>query len=484
MSLLGLEHITLDRSHFSAITADSRQVHPGSVFLAFPGEKADGRQFIAQAISQGAAAVLWEREGYDWDARWALPNQPVSGLRQQAGNIADAFYGRPSQQLWMIGVTGTNGKTSCAHWLAQAFTLLQRKTAVIGTLGNGFPGALSAAVNTTPDPILLHGMLADYLAQGAVAAAMEVSSHGLEQGRVHGVHFDVAVLTNLTRDHLDYHGDMHAYADAKKKLFAFEDLGHAILNHDDAFGRQLSVELAETGKHVLTYGLDSGDVRGTQLAFNESGLQMQVNTPYGNATVEAAVLGRFNAYNLLAVLATLLVSGVELNRAVDVLGQIIAAPGRMQQLGGKQQPLVVIDYAHTPDALEKALASLREQAPGRLVCVFGCGGNRDKGKRPLMAEVASSLADEVVVTSDNPRDEDPTQIIAEVVAGLKGAYQIEPDRALAITAAINTARAGDVVLVAGKGHEDYQEIEGGQYPFNDAQIAQQALNAWQRGGAA
>ncbi|MCB5186199.1 UDP-N-acetylmuramoyl-L-alanyl-D-glutamate--2,6-diaminopimelate ligase [Methylobacillus gramineus] len=483
MSPLALHHITLDRSKFTAITADSRQVKSGSLFLAFPGEKADGRQFIAQAISQGAAAVLWEQEDFRWNPQWSVQNEAVSGLRQYAGNVADAFYGHPSQQLWMVGVTGTNGKTSCTHWLAQAFNLLRRKTAVIGTLGNGFPETLSHAVNTTPGPILLQGMLADYVEQGAVAAAMEVSSHGLDQGRVAGVHFDVAVLTNLTRDHLDYHGGMQAYADAKKKLFAFDGLGHAILNHDDAFGRQLALELAETDKQVLTYGLEGGDVRGTDLTFNESGLQMLVHTPYGNARLQAAVVGRFNAYNLLAVLATLLVSGVELKQAVEVLGQIVAAPGRMQQLGGQQQPLVVIDYAHTPDALEKVLLSLREQASGRLICVFGCGGDRDKGKRPLMAAIASRLADHVIVTSDNPRNEAPAQIIAEVVAGLSGQYQIEPDRAEAIATAINVARLGDVVLVAGKGHETYQEVAGIRHPFNDVSTAQQALQTWQPGGA-
>ena len=235
----------------TGLTADSRKVGAGSLFLAYPGEHSDGRQFIAQAVNQGAAAVLWEREDYTWNAQWQIPNLAVDDLRKQAGNIADAFYGRPSQQLWMIGVTGTNGKTSCSHWLAQALTMLGRKTAVVGTLGNGFPNALSAAINTTPDPILLHGLLADYLAQQATAVVMEVSSHGLDQGRVNGVHFDVAVFTNLSRDHLDYHGDMQAYAAAKKKLFQWPNLNCAVLNADDDFGRELAQELAQQATLLL-----------------------------------------------------------------------------------------------------------------------------------------------------------------------------------------------------------------------------------------
>ena len=457
------------------ITADSRKVETGSLFLAYPGEHTDGRKFIAQAISQGAGAVLWERAGFDWNPQWQVPNIAVDGLRTEAGFIADAFYDHPSQNLWMIGVTGTNGKTSCSHWLAQALTALGRKTAAVGTLGNGFPGALSSAINTTPDPILLHGMLMDYRKQGASAVAMEVSSHGLDQGRVNGVHFDVAVFTNLSRDHLDYHGDMATYAAAKKKLFDWPGLACSVLNSDDGVGREIAEELRSQGRQVLTYGLESGDVRGSQLQLSEQGLTMQVDTPFGSATLQASLLGRFNAYNLLAVLATLLVSDVSLAKAINALAQVESVAGRMQQLGGGMQPLVVIDYAHTPDALEKVLVALREQTKGRLICVFGCGGNRDKGKRPLMGEITSRLADQVVVTSDNPRNEDPAVIIAAVVAGMRGNYRIEQDRAAAIALAVNTAQPGDIVLVAGKGHEDYQEIAGVKHPFSDLQVVRQAL---------
>jgi UDP-N-acetylmuramoyl-L-alanyl-D-glutamate--2,6-diaminopimelate ligase len=457
------------------LTADSRRVAHGSLFLAYPGEQVDGRDFIAQAVAGHAAAVLWERDGFEWNVEWNVPNVPVQGLREQAGVIADEFHGHPSQQLWTVGVTGTNGKTSCSHWLAQAQTQLGRKTAMIGTLGNGFPGALSEAVNTTPDPILLHGMLADFRAQGAAGVAMEVSSHGLAQGRVNGVHFNVAVFTNLSRDHLDYHGDMTAYGDAKKQLFRWPGLGCAVLNADDEFGTEIAQELIHEGVRVLTYGLDAGDVRGSNLMLDGNGLVMDVTTPEGHETLRAGLLGRFNAYNLLAVLATLLVSGVSLPVAVDALGKVESVTGRMQQVGGKGQPLVVIDYAHTPDALEKVLAALREQTTGQLICVFGCGGNRDKGKRPLMGEAVSAMADLVVVTSDNPRNEDPLAIIDDIIAGMDGNYLVEPDRAAAIAQAINQARVGDVVLLAGKGHEDYQEIDGIKLPFSDAEVARRVL---------
>jgi UDP-N-acetylmuramoyl-L-alanyl-D-glutamate--2,6-diaminopimelate ligase len=466
-----------------ALTTDSRQVAEDSLFLAYPGEHVDGRQFIGQAIAQGATAVIWEKENFAWDVRWQTPNIAIDALRNQAGVIADSFYDHPSTKMWMIGITGTNGKTSCSHWLAQTLNALGRKTAVIGTLGNGIAdsrsGALSAAINTTPDPILLHGMLADYLQQGAVSVAMEVSSHGLQQGRANGVHFDVALFTNLSRDHLDYHGDMESYAAAKKKLFEWEGLSCAVLNTDDAFGADMATGLVEAGKQVLTYGLDSGEIRGSHLMFSEQGLSMQVDTPYGQSLLNANLLGRFNAYNLLAVLATLLASEVELEQAIKVMGGIRSVSGRMQQLGGGEQPLVVVDYAHTPDALEKVLLALREQTRNQLICVFGCGGDRDSGKRPIMGEIASRLADKVIVTSDNPRHEDSHNIIKGIVAGMRGDYEVEAERHVAISHAIHAAQPGDIVLIAGKGHEDYQEIGGVKYPFSDQKVAEEALHSYQ-----
>ena len=464
------------------MTADSRRVQTGSLFVAYKGDANDGRAYIAQAIASGASAVMWEQEGFTWNADWKVPNQPIRGLRQAVGDVASEFYGKPSDQLWMVGVTGTNGKTTCSHWLAQAFNALGRQSAVVGTLGNGLLNDLSKTSNTTPDSIVLHGLLADYLAQKVNVVAMEVSSHGLDQGRVNGVAFDIAVFTNLTRDHLDYHGDMQAYGDAKAKLFAWNGLKTAVLNRDDAFGADLAAKLAAQGKSVMTYGLNKdflgkNDIAVNSMQLNDAGMRLDVTTPKGAATVCANVIGQFNAYNLIAVLATLLVSDIALVDAVKAISTIKPVAGRMQQCGGGNQPLIVVDYAHTPDALEQVLKSLSAQlAPNsQLICVFGCGGDRDKGKRPLMGKVSSSLASRVIVTSDNPRGESATSIIQAVMAGANQRMESIENRADAIKQAIKTAKKGDVVLIAGKGHENYQEIAGVKYPFNDMQVAQEAL---------
>jgi UDP-N-acetylmuramyl-tripeptide synthetase len=481
--------LTNFNQQFTSITSDSRRVKPGSLFLAYPGTHSDGRDYIPQAIQAGAVGVVWENQGFTWHADWQVGNIGVNGLRAQVGQIAAEYYQHPSSQLTMIGVTGTNGKTSVSQWLAQCLTLLGQKAAVLGTIGNGFvdakSGGLAEAANTTPDAILLQGMLADFVQQQAKAAVMEVSSHGLEQGRVNGVAFKVAILTNLTRDHLDYHQTMEAYAAAKQKLFDWPSLNMAVLNADDAFGQTIASSLRQQAKSFMTYGLAHGDVCGSDLQLHQQGLTMQVTTPQGSATLNAPVLGRFNAYNVLAVLASLLALEVSLTDAVTVIGQIKPVQGRMQQFGGHELPLVVIDYAHTPDALENVLMTLKEQKPAKLICVFGCGGDRDAGKRPLMGTIASKLADTVIVTSDNPRNEDPALIIKEVIGGIKTAYLVEPDRAVAISQAIQTAQKGDIVLVAGKGHEDYQEVAGVKYPFSDALIAQAALVSYatQRLGA-
>ena len=468
---------------FYSLTADSRKVDVGSLFLAYKGEKSDGRDFIAQAIQNGAAGVMFDDSEFSWEERanenWHVPRIAVSNLRHHAGEVADEFYGHPSQKLWTVGVTGTNGKTSVSQWIAQAFNALKRKTAVIGTLGNGFISSLSATNNTTPDAILLHGMLADFLEQEAEAVAMEVSSHGLDQGRVSGVHFDIAVFTNLSRDHLDYHGDMASYGAAKKKLFTWDSLSCVVINIDDDFGRELTAELKTLGKTVITYGIDSGDVNAKTLQLEHGSISMQVITPQGDASLSAKVIGRFNAYNLLAVLATLLASNVSLNDAVKAISQIHAVPGRMQVLGGDSLPLVVVDYAHTPDALEKALITLKEQTQGKLVCIFGCGGNRDAGKRNVMGKIATEIADAVIITSDNPRDENAEAIIRQIVQGITKHYIIETDRASAIAIGVLSAKAGDVVLIAGKGHEDYQEISGVKQHFSDIEQAQMVLKLYE-----
>lgn len=474
------------------LVTDSRLVRPGDTFVAYPGEQADGRQFIAQAIAGGANAVIWEAHGYTWDAAWQLPNLAVRDLRHHAGTIADVVYDHPSRQLWTVGVTGTNGKTSCSHWIAQSLGALGRKAALVGTLGNGFPGALQPTLNTTPDAIRLHGLFAEYRQQGAQAVVMEVSSHALAQGRVNGVQFDVALLTNLSRDHLDYHGDMQNYALTKRRLFDWQQLKYAVLNLDDRFGSELAMQLQDRELEVIAYGLsedalEQAERLGLRMVYGSlqrmsGGLELRLHTSWGGAALHSGLIGRFNASNLLGALAVLLVSGVALEDAVRELEKVGAVPGRMQSFGGGERPTVVVDYAHTPDALEKVLQALREVADaggGKLICVFGCGGDRDRGKRPMMGSVASKLADACIVTSDNPRNEEPDEIIAAIVTGMdRWNYQIVAEREQAITRAVSSARVEDTVLVAGKGHEEYQEIRGVRHPFSDGEVVRQALQDW------
>ena len=463
----------------STITADSRQVVPGALFLAYAGESADGRAYIADAINNGASAILWEPEGFIWDKNWRVENKPVVSLKQEAGVIADQFYASPSSQLWMVGVTGTNGKTSVTQWLGQCFDYLGRQTAVVGTLGNGLLNQLTPTANTTPDALLLQKLLADYVEQKIDVVAMEVSSHGLSQGRVNGVQFDVAVLTNLTRDHLDYHGTVENYALAKEKLFRWDGLQSVVLNSDDDFGQAIKQKLSNSAVKVLTYGIDSGDVRASNIRFDNGAIQLMVTTPNGQAEMQVDLVGRFNVYNVLAVLATLLVSDVAFDDAIDAVKQLKPLNGRMQQFGGGNLPLVIVDYAHTPDSLENVLLALKEEAKQALICVFGCGGNRDQGKRPLMGKVASELADSVVVTTDNPRHERTEDIIQAILKGITGECIVEADRAKAIELAIANAQVDDVVLIAGKGHEDYQEIAGEKHHFSDVEQVELALQAYQ-----
>ncbi|WP_028451765.1 UDP-N-acetylmuramoyl-L-alanyl-D-glutamate--2,6-diaminopimelate ligase [Chitinilyticum aquatile] len=478
----------LDFAAIDAIAAgrnlcvDSRKVQTGDVFLAFQGEYADGRDHIAAAIANGATAVIWESDDFEWNTNWQVANLGIAQLREQAGIVASHLLGNPSHDMTVIGITGTNGKTSIANWLAQAFALLGNKCGVLGTLGNGFPGALESSTHTTLDPVSLQGWLARLKQEGATHVAMEVSSHGLVQARAHGTAITTAVFTNLTRDHLDYHETMAAYGAAKAQLFDWQGLKAAVINADDAFGRELiagcNCEL------VYGYGFTAGDLRVTRYAATLEGLQLEIDTPLGSTTIRSPLLGSFNASNLLACLGVLLAQGVTLSAASAVLGQIEPAAGRMQRLGGNGKPLVVIDYAHTPDALEKALTTLREAMPSHshLFCVFGCGGDRDRGKRPIMGEIACRLADSVVITSDNPRSESPQRIIQDIVAGVSGVpgsgnanYAITSDRADAIADTIDMAQAGDVILIAGKGHETYQEIQGVRHHFDDSEVAARVL---------
>ena len=473
---------------------DSRAVRPGDTFVAYPGQSRDGREFIPQALARGAASVLWERAGFRWNPRWRAPNLGVRQLRRNAGEIASRVHGRPSARLHVIGVTGTNGKTTCSQWIAQALTRCGRRCAVIGTLGYGVRAPLRPLANTTPDALWLHAQLAEFARRGAQAVAMEVSSIGLDQDRVAGVEFDVALFTNLSRDHLEYHRTMRRYGEAKARLFAWQTLRHAVVNLDDDFGAALARGIGRPGLEVIGYGFTAARgaplarVTGSNLVTSARGVSFDAKTPWGAARVTSPVLGRHNAYNLLGTLAVLLASGVTLRKAVAALSALTPVPGRLQRVGGGPRPLVVVDYAHTPDALEQALTTLRglldsnasrlTPHTSRLICVFGCGGERDRGKRPQMGRVAAALADRVVITSDNPRGEDPRQIIEDIVGGVRragGGMAIEPDRRAAILRAVQEARRGDIVLLAGKGPEEYQEIRGARRPFSDAAVAREAV---------
>jgi UDP-N-acetylmuramoyl-L-alanyl-D-glutamate--2,6-diaminopimelate ligase len=466
-----------------ALSSDSRRCAPGVAFLAYPGEKADGRGHIGDALGRGASAVLWESEGFAWRSEWRVPNVGVLDLKARAGGLAHEFYGRPSDRLWVCGVTGTNGKTSCSQWIAASLAARGTRAAVIGTLGTGFPGALVDSPNTTPDALEIHRLLRQFLAEGASAVAMEVSSHGLSQGRVNGVAFDCALFTNLSHDHLDYHGSMEAYAQAKSKLFETPGLACAVLNLDDVVGVQLARRLEGGGVRVIGYSVSGARNGGEYLAATRIRHgEMKIESTWGRATATVNQLGRFNMANALGVLGCLIAHGIAFEDAVAMLSALPAVPGRMQQVGEK--PLVVVDYAHTPDALEKVLQALRPvaaQRGGRLVAVFGAGGDRDPAKRRAMGAVVSRLADRAVVTSDNPRSEDPLKIIQAIKAGISGDCEVEPDRARAIEAAIAGASDADVVLIAGKGHESYQEIAGRRHAFSDPAVARDALR---RGGRA
>ena len=480
-----------DDCEIHGLSMDSRKVQAGDLFLACAGhmghigqQPRHGREFIADAIQAGAVAVAYaiDDEGAvtvfedSVGAAVKVPMFGIARLGQQAGAIAERFYDYPSRDLFVMGITGTNGKTSCSQFIAQALNE-DAPAGVIGTLGNGLYGKLQEASHTTPDAISLHGLLAEMRAAGATSVAMEVSSHGLEQGRVNGVAFDAAVFTNLSRDHLDYHGDMISYGRAKQRLFSMAGLRYAIINADDSFGREL---LQSLPVDVAAIAYTLGDVeyvsckqvvRGTLLSQGLDGLSLQVTSPWGEACFTTRLLGRFNASNLLAVLARLVVSGVPFGAAIQKLGRLQPVPGRMECYGGRHgKPLVVVDYAHTPDALNQVLQSLREHCQNDLWVVFGCGGNRDRGKRPLMGEIAQRHADHIVLTDDNPRHESADEIIVDIRAGLRPSQSIhvERDRAQAIAWAVTRATERDVVLIAGKGHENYQLIGDTAVTFSDS----------------
>ncbi len=478
----------------TGLTLDSREVTPGDAFVAIAGFGAHGLNFVDAARAAGASAVLFEPPA---PAHLPPPADaiPVTGLRARMGKLADTFHGQPSAAMTTVGVTGTNGKTSTVQLLAQAWTLRGQKAGSIGTLGSGIWPTIVPTGFTTPLVLRLHALLAELRDEGAAAVAMEVSSHALDQGRVDGVHFDVAVFTNLTRDHLDYHGDMTAYGAAKLRLFRWPGLRAAVINLDDGFGEQVYASLVDgevAGVAVAgssedrprAIGLSSrgnaaAAVRAEQLQLLGAGISFQLVVGEQHHRVQSPLLGRFNVDNLLAVAGALHALGDDAEQIADTLSQLQPVHGRMNRLGGDGQPLVVIDYAHTPDALEQALSSLRAHALARLICVFGCGGERDRGKRPQMAAVAEAGADRVIVTDDNPRFESGDEIVADILTGFHRPQQVivQRDRATAIARAIGEAAPGDIVLIAGKGHEPCQEIAGVQHPFDDTATARQCLEA-------
>ena len=458
----------------TGVTTDSRRVTRGDVFIAIPGSADDGRDYIDSAVQQGAIAVVCEGTGFS--ARpCSVPVYAVMNLRARLGRLANQFFGIPSERLRVVGVTGTNGKTTYTHLMAQALHKLGLRCGMIGTPGVGFLGHLTATPLTTPDVITLHGMLAQLAQAGAEFVCLEVSSHALDQARVSGVTFDTAVFTNLSHDHLDYHGDMERYARAKSQLFKIARLQHAVINVDADLGAELADNT--TAESVWTYGLAShADVYPDACDLRLDGMAMHVATPRGNIVVASRLIGRVNVPNVLAVVATLLAFGHDPATVQSAVNDLVPVPGRMELFNAPTFPAVVVDYAHTPDALEKALESLREHCRCRLWCVFGCGGDRDQEKRPQMGRIAERHADRVILTDDNPRHEDPGSIVAAIQSGMQHPSTVIHGRASAIHWAITSAQATDIVLIAGKGHETKQLVGDRIIPLDDRALVIEALS--------
>lgn len=463
------------------VTVSSREVRPGGAFLACQGRTTHGLAHAAEAIERGARVVLWEptAQARVPDFPSSIYAAPVPALGRHLGVIADRFFDRPSSALMIVGVTGTNGKTTTAYLAAAALQASGRATCYSGTLGYGATGALHAVTHTTPDAVTVHRQLAAMRDDGARGVAMEVSSHALDQGRVDGVRFHTAVFTNLTREHLDYHGTMEAYGAAKARLFDWPGLTARVINVDDAFGAALATRTAP-GRLVTVSRRAAATVRASAVRLATRGVEIEVASEWGSGTLATGLLGEFNADNALAVLALLLVADIPFERAMSAIGAAAPPPGRMQTFGGAAgAPLAIVDYAHTPDALDKALAAARAHCAGRLTLVFGCGGDRDPGKRPLMGAIAARAADHVCITDDNPRTESAARIVADIVRGLPTGFaaQVEHDRARAIAGAIEASKAGDVVVIAGKGHEDYQIVGRERRAFSDQAVVTTALAA-------
>jgi UDP-N-acetylmuramoyl-L-alanyl-D-glutamate--2,6-diaminopimelate ligase len=478
------------RAHVTVVLrTDSRQVQPVDAFLAWPGAAFDARAQVAAALAAGAAACLVEHHGVQTFAFQDPRVATYAGLKAASGLVADVWFGGPSQRLAVLAVTGTNGKTSSTWWLAQALSNLASTApmpcAVVGTLGVGVPPALVSTGLTTPDPVALQAAFAEFVGQGLQACAIEASSIGIEESRLAGTRIHTAVLTNVTQDHLDYHGDMASYWRAKASLFTWPALRAAVVNVDDPYGAELAERLAGGALDLWTLSMTPGTANRARLQaqdirYETSGVAFTVVEGQQRLALSTQLIGAFNVSNVLGVIAAMRTLGVALADAVQACAHLTSVPGRMECVSAPGLPLVAVDYAHTPDALAKALAALRPQAQargGRLWCVFGCGGNRDTAKRPLMGAVAAAHADRVVVTSDNPRSEAMDAIISQILLGLTGVsgVQVEPDRARAIAQTLAQASPLDVVLLAGKGHEDYQEIAGKRLPFSDIEQVKQVL---------
>lgn len=471
----------------TGLSLDSRKVKPGDLFFAYNGTQLDGRIFIDEAIEKGAVAILAEVDSKEetFHLKKNVPIFPIDQLKGRIGEIASIFYGHPSKKLKIIGITGTNGKTSCSYFIAESLHQLKKKCAVIGTLGSGLYGEIEPGSLTTPDPIELHALFAKFVEQEVKIVAMEVSSHSLDQGRINAIKFAVSIFTNLTHDHLDYHGTMEAYGAAKKKLFDKSLTKNAIINVDDPFGKELfeSLDRKDSFAYTLNKNFEKNInlnalIYADQVELNQTGIRAQINSPWGKGVLQAPLMGQFNLHNMLATLATLNLLKIPFNDSLNALSHLSPVPGRMQTLGGNNQPLVVVDYAHTPDALEKALIALRAHCEGKLLCLFGCGGDRDRGKRPLMAKIAETYSDSVMVTDDNPRTEDPTQIVADIMAGFNAPEKIivQHDRSRAIHDIIHSATVGDVVLIAGKGAEQFQQLGNQKIPFSDVEKVRENLS--------
>jgi len=464
----------------SGIQKDSRLIKKGDLFLAVPGDATDGRSFMDTAVANGAAIVLYESDWNESLIESSVPMIKVEKLSARIGEIASRFFEKPSEKMKLIAVTGTNGKSSCSHFIAKSLTVLGRNCGVVGTLGYGFPHDLKPFGLTTPDAIQMQRFLFDIYRQDAQAVAVEASSHGLVQGRLQGTEVKIAVLTNLTRDHLDYHHDLDQYKSGKRILFEMPSVELAVLNKDDPFGLELEKFLSDK-MNKISYSLEdrSADVFCENIHLHEKGMSSQVTTPWGCGVLKSSLYGRFNLSNLLAVLCVLGAEGFNLNDMLATLAGVKNIKGRMDRIDQSDSATVVIDFAHTPDALDKALLAVREHCTGKLWCVFGCGGDRDRGKRPQMGSIADRLSDYIVLTDDNPREEDSQIIIEEIMAGIEEAdnVHVDTDRTKAIKYAISKADADDVVLIAGKGHEDYQEIAGGRIPFSDYEQVEIALRS-------